>query len=214
LPDNFRIAIIKTLSLTDVKKLTCIGSRSLRRLAGRALKDQVNDLFRSSSLDPEATFQMMDNTDTVLSGSGPLKIITQGDWHNNDLDFYTGKSSSDPVIQFFQQQGFQVVTIVDLEYGPDLTPSSQNGLSPANSVQERVGGNYCIDKVFTLEHSVLKNKLNLIESASESPLAPIAFFHSTLVMNFISADGVVCGYPLMTLRNIGAYISLFTYICI
>ncbi|KAJ3531477.1 hypothetical protein NMY22_g8136 [Coprinellus aureogranulatus] len=60
-----------------------------------------------------------------------------------------------------------------------------------------------IKTVFTLTHQVNGKKLNIIQSASSSPLVPIAFFHSTLVMNFVHADGLVCAYPDLTFNNIG-----------
>ena len=45
--------------------------------------------------------------------------------------------------------------------------------------------------------------INLITTRCENPLAAVAYFHSTLVMNAITADGIICLYPLLTINGRG-----------
>jgi hypothetical protein len=69
---------------------------------------------------------------------------------------------------------------------------------------EPYGHNHAIKRVFTL-YSVLHDvKINVIVSLSQSPYAPILFFHSTVVMNVVTADGVASFYPRLTFSMQGS----------
>ncbi len=46
-------------------------------------------------------------------------------------------------------------------------------------------------------------RVDVIRSPSNSPLTPLRFFWSSLVVNFITPDGCGCGYPSSTLHRIG-----------
>lgn len=45
--------------------------------------------------------------------------------------------------------------------------------------------------------------IDVVASATESAIFPMFFFHSTLVMNFLTADSIFCAYPSLTLGGRG-----------
>ncbi|KAI6008657.1 hypothetical protein BKA83DRAFT_4029724, partial [Pisolithus microcarpus] len=47
-----------------------------------------------------------------------------------------------------------------------------------------------------------KNSVDVVVSKTSTTLSPIFPFHSTAVMNFISADTIFSGYPTLTLWHL------------
>ncbi len=46
-------------------------------------------------------------------------------------------------------------------------------------------------------------RVDVIRSPSNSPITPLRFFWSTAVMNFMTPNAYVCGYPVLTLDRLG-----------
>jgi hypothetical protein len=51
-------------------------------------------------------------------------------------------------------------------------------------------------------------KINILKSSLPCTEAPVFFFHSTLVMNVLTAKGVICFYPQWTLKHCGTQTRL------
>ncbi|KAJ3518796.1 hypothetical protein NMY22_g13503 [Coprinellus aureogranulatus] len=193
------------LSLKDLEHMSQIAE--VRKLARQALREKVDRVMRDFHLDPSKTLRMMGRTKTVLSGSAALKVVGGGEWEANDMDFYCPKDGDDDVVAHFKTQGYEVEDNIasdsfasDAIYEPDPEPETW---LEVNKTRRILGANNCIKKVLTLKNKTHNTKINVIESRSTSGVAPISFFHSTLVMNFVSGDSVVCGYPELTLNGKG-----------
>lgn len=67
--------------------------------------------------------------------------------------------------------------------------------------------NHGLRSVYFLHHSENPEvKLNVIQSSTESPHAPLCFFHSTPVMNFVSGTGLGMMYPALTTQHEGMFL--------
>ena len=154
---------------------------------------------------------MMRHTGSVISGSMGVKISEgTNEWEANDMDIYVPVDHGDKVVGWLQSQGYDVKEEVkgddgyiwDLGQVIDTMPSLTDGVALCLEA-----GN-CIKTVYTLIHTKFGTKLNVIQSLSRSAVAPIPFFHSTLVMNFITGDGVVCGYPTLLKQKKGEWFNI------
>lgn len=140
----------------------------------------------------------------VMSGSGGVKVVDASPWTPKDLDFYCPVDNARQALDWFNKMGYSVAD-QSKEYvslsGLNETVYEEQG------VEVHLGARNCIKAVFTMAHPNFSKTINLIQSSSSSALAPIVFFHSTLVMNYVSADGVACAYPSLTLNGTGACVT-------
>jgi hypothetical protein len=199
--DYLKIKALSYLPLDDLNYLAQF--QQIRRLVRRGLKVRVHDAILRFQLNPSRTLRMMSRTKTVLSGSAALKTIDACQWEVNDMDFYCPKQEVQNVLSWFERHHYRVVQRCK---SYSYTPAAYDPLRGHCNTSEvflQLGANNCIETVFTLQHEQSGDKLNVIQSKSSSAVAPIAFFHSTIVMNFISSDTVVCGYPSLTLHGKG-----------
>ncbi|KAH6911640.1 hypothetical protein BKA70DRAFT_1099525, partial [Coprinopsis sp. MPI-PUGE-AT-0042] len=60
-----------------------------------------------------------------------------------------------------------------------------------------------IRRMFEVTNPTTGKTINIIESSLETPLAPLPFFHSSLVMNYIAFHGLVVLHPRTTVEGIG-----------
>ncbi|KAH6874665.1 hypothetical protein BKA70DRAFT_1128921, partial [Coprinopsis sp. MPI-PUGE-AT-0042] len=60
-----------------------------------------------------------------------------------------------------------------------------------------------IRRVFEVTNPTTGRSINIIESLLDTPLAPLPFFHSSLVMNYIAFHGLVVLHPGTTVEGIG-----------
>ncbi|KAH6891697.1 hypothetical protein BKA70DRAFT_1072531, partial [Coprinopsis sp. MPI-PUGE-AT-0042] len=60
-----------------------------------------------------------------------------------------------------------------------------------------------IRRVFEVTNPSTGKSINIIESLLDTPLAPLPFFHSSLVMNYIAFHGLVVLHPRTTVEGIG-----------
>lgn len=145
---------------------------------------RVKQTFEEWYLDGNATLLMLDSTDSVMSGSAALKICDPMSWMPGDLDFYCPLGRLQQVRTFFS----------NLQYTRTDTPnmSAQDPLYTSKTL---------IHTVVIMEKD--GKHINIIESSVPSAIAPIFAFHSTLLMNVVTARGVLCFYPSMTLLGFG-----------
>lgn len=101
-----------------------------------------------------------------------------------DLDLYTPYGTTEEVIDFLCAKGFtKFPTSVQVE---EDTGYPEEGAAYINSVTKLVKD---------------RRKVDVIESAEKHAIAPITRFHSTLVMNYLTADSLVLLYPKLTLER-------------
>ncbi|TEB33496.1 hypothetical protein FA13DRAFT_1789933 [Coprinellus micaceus] len=201
-PNEIKVAILKQASVDTLKSL--LPFNQLRRFARRALRERVNDIIEDFHLDPALVLKMMDTTGTIISGSAALQAVSPRlNWKAGDVDFYCGVDVIDAVLLCFKRQSYEVVNThpAPYAYKKFYTFGARNAL-PSN-FEARFRANSCIENVFTLSHTPSALTINVIQSRSPASATPLAFFHSTLVMNFVSAGGVACAYPDLTLNSLG-----------
>jgi hypothetical protein len=137
----------------------------------------LNRHFRS----PRKLRDIMRRIGAVISGSLVLWLIDsrRDSWEPGDLDFYVPRNTTQTMIDFLLQEGYQVVPAPEGEThgGPYIR------LGHLASVTKLVKGDL---------------KIDLLESLSQSSVVPVTLFHSTAVMNYITADSISMLYPKLT----------------
>ncbi|OBZ68215.1 hypothetical protein A0H81_11693 [Grifola frondosa] len=106
----------------------------------------------------------------------------------NDLDIYVNANNAAQLITYLRDDEHYEDRRNESPYHGSpfhaLTPTLHYPLSGISCIMRLVRANRCID---------------VIISADDSPLTPLPYFWSTLVMNFVSADFICCAYPIPTL---------------
>ncbi|KAJ3533946.1 hypothetical protein NMY22_g7121 [Coprinellus aureogranulatus] len=197
-PPELKVEVMKHLPIDDLQRLGRF--HGFRALAHRGLRGRVYDLLHLFHLDPVQALEMMRNNDTVLSGSAALKAVDACFWDPADLDFYCPEDRLMAVLQWFQTFGYEAKESVDAQEDPKEERYDGQYDSPIDRMDPFRD---CIQSVVTLEHSQHFSRVKLVQSISLSAMAPIGFFHSTLVMNIVTGLGVVCAYPNLTLKGKG-----------
>ncbi|KAH6896344.1 hypothetical protein BKA70DRAFT_1438264 [Coprinopsis sp. MPI-PUGE-AT-0042] len=86
-------------------------------------------------------------------------------------------------------------TVMDLDSAPC---NSEDETKP--KTYHRLRG---IQRVFEVASPTTGKTINIIESSIETPLAPLPFFHSSIVINYIAFHGLVVLHPGTTVEGIG-----------
>lgn len=177
LPDDVCMTVVK-----DWDMLTLVGlfvhSERGRLLAQRSLHEQLCTLFGELTGDVKFFLDAMTVTNTVLSGSNALRFADRtAQWIPSDFDFYTSKFGFDGFCFFLEHYLGALLT--------DHTEGSAN--SPI----------YGQDGAFIARnrYQLGQKNIDVMRSATPSPLYPLTQFHSTLVMNAISPQSLVIAYP-------------------
>lgn len=112
------------------------------------------------------------------SGIGGLPLPANADGTESEYD----ESNDEPVLD---AAGAGAPSLVS---SPVLSPTTSraNGLRSVRKFVTRTG-----------------QRVDVIRSPTGSPITPLRFFWSTLVMNFLTPHACVCGYPSATLERIG-----------
>lgn len=155
----------------------------------RCLLDRYNSLLSTFTEKPDDFRAAMKNTGTVLSGSRCLAFLSNATWANNDdFDFYCSYQGFDAFVHYLISvlHAEREVHFADSQPPPDpddgeVTPPPNDFLAPG--ITERL--------ILSTPHAIF----DLKRSRSISSLTPIAHFHTTLLMNFLSADTLCVPYP-------------------
>ncbi|KAJ8580434.1 hypothetical protein M405DRAFT_706132, partial [Rhizopogon salebrosus TDB-379] len=124
---------------------------------------------------------LLSDTNSVVSGSCALSITQPKALalEPHDMDIYTTKVFEKRVLRFLaKQEGYGI-------YSEARTRYTSSGMRD----------------LFRLRRG--KRAIDVVVTGHQSSLAPIFHFHSTIVMNYISADTICCVYPLWTSKNRG-----------
>lgn len=149
--------------------------------------DQVN--MRRFTTRPEILMAVIGSTSSVFSGSQVLRFVDSArareDWEAQDLDIYTTAPKGNRLLMFFQEEG----------YIPHILPSGQGFERPY--VDDSAIA--CVVRLRKGEESVV----DVVFSCSPTALHPITLFHSTIVVNFITAYEICIAYPEATFAGRG-----------
>ncbi|KAI5997055.1 hypothetical protein EDD15DRAFT_2163016 [Pisolithus albus] len=119
----------------------------------------------------------------IISGSCALRLLLpQSDifWTPHDLDIYICEKEAQPLL------------LTLLAHGYTFTSPSFTANAPYSSSH--------VHSVYVLHRN--SSKIDVIISNSISAVSPIFQFHSTILMNFVTAHSVYCAYPDLTLRQL------------
>ncbi|KAH6902988.1 hypothetical protein BKA70DRAFT_1433961 [Coprinopsis sp. MPI-PUGE-AT-0042] len=190
LPAELKTMIMRCLGLGGLKSLALVDASS----AHQDLRLHVKSLVARAGLRIADVINMMRETSTVISGSG--------------LDFFCPFDERDTVFQFFRKCG----------YGPP-----KRGKIISMSTRNQYGGDEdfhssfvipsSIEAFYHLDHEETGYRVSIVQSRSMSAIAPILGYHSTILMNWISWDGISCLYPALTMDYLGLTTALtYNYI--
>ena len=119
----------------------------------------------------------------IMSGSVALALfLSPIDWVPGDLDVYIGDEAYFPFVTDLERT-FPVVLEADMTR---RHPGVYTGIKRVRRYRTATG-----------------KRLEIIQSRSSSSVAPLLYFWSSLVMNFITPHGAVCAFPKHTLRRVG-----------
>ncbi|KAJ7205103.1 hypothetical protein C8J57DRAFT_1026882, partial [Mycena rebaudengoi] len=126
---------------------------------------------------------ILGKTRSVISGSTPVTIICGGTFVPADLDIYVPASQEETLLVLLEEHfGYR---------------------DPAHYPVADYEDNQAVESTRRLHNLHQDRTINLMTCIGESAIEPIFYFHSTLVMNFISCHGLYCAYPLLTTAHTG-----------
>lgn len=178
LPAELQNLIMDHSSLPDLEILGATNS-ILRSLVRQHILQRTTNLFRSFELDPLVMLDVLNHTRSVVSGSAALAVINPWSFTPNDIDIYVPRTHDALLIELMSTRfGYNVASI------SNVYPSFSS-----------------ISTIYNLTNGAHSVQIMVTESAN--PLAALFRFHSTVVMNFISAHGVYSAYPILTSQRRG-----------
>ncbi|KZS89911.1 hypothetical protein SISNIDRAFT_488774 [Sistotremastrum niveocremeum HHB9708] len=129
----------------------------------------------------------------LLSGSAVLHFISQDtNWYPHDLDFIVGRGNSDPLLEQLRVRGFTAYRKL-FNKGPFFA-----------ATQYLLSHNiYAVHRLTHTDAGHVPQTFDIIESTLSDPIETLIFFHSTQVMNFMTADALTILYPDLTLEHMG-----------
>jgi hypothetical protein len=182
--------MVYTLNCMDLAQLMAFSgtSKSFRKIVTAFINRLVHRTIRPFFDNPTLFLNLLRHTRSVLSGSLALFLLfpcnLHSTWKCGDADILVPREHKSAVITFLKAAfGYEVIHM----FASDLTHN------PDSRIQEVVRM-LCKDK---------DKQVDVIISDSDSSILPIWRFHSTIVMNFISADGIYCAFPSHTLHHHG-----------
>lgn len=246
LPRDLVMEVIARFSIREL--LVLAGVKEWSAIAHGELRSRVGALISKSELPVAETLKMMDDEDTIISGSGALFVCAPGGWVPKDIDFYCPNGGRDAVVRFLQAHGYAIIPKAGEEHAETTEAAEEVGGGSANvgDVDGAIGGedtaneggvvaasgsdgladqdegetddeNEPLEAEDLYSKHVMKDVVllqkggeggpvaNVIESILPCAEAPVFCFHSTIVMNVVTARGVICYYPQWTLHNEGEY---------
>lgn len=179
---------------------------SLAQLLGYALETKttaelVDEYFKSQWIetldrvtgDGDAMRTIMRTTGAVISGGFALKFLDPGsDYVPGNLNCYVPTQGYHAFLTFLVvSMGADIVSQDDFRrnYGKPHPYRFGNQTGDTGIADRRL-------------LRIGETLLDIVCSNSPSPLLPIAKFHSTAVMNFISAEGFCIAYPISVLQRV------------
>ncbi|KAG1893300.1 uncharacterized protein F5891DRAFT_985967 [Suillus fuscotomentosus] len=182
LSPEIEIMIFDILPLPDLARFSETRTGNQIDVANYMVRRRDN-IFKTFVDDIPLFIQLLKFTESIISGSNALNLIMpqsqQVVAHN--IDVYTTEQYELVVVEYLKnQEGYTVA----------------DKISP----KPKYDGS-AIARIYKLENG--EKKIDIIVTHWKCVIAPVLQFHSTIVMNYITADDIVCMYPKWTCNRKG-----------
>jgi hypothetical protein len=180
LPTELILVIWSTMALTDLLMYGFTSRFNFAVIQAYLCRKRLS-LFRPFFTDPLAFIRVLRRTKSIVSGSVALAFMvpaTSLGWSPSDMDIYVTESTVGTWIGYLNLCGYKLER-------PRKDRSSTYTVRPE------------IHEVVCLEHHVSGRRIDMIIAVNDLR-TPIFRYHSTIVMNCLSADGFFSAYPLLT----------------
>ncbi|KAF6747810.1 hypothetical protein DFP72DRAFT_1147103, partial [Ephemerocybe angulata] len=185
IPSDIQDLILHYLPLSSLLALSKLPK--MRPVVQKHLRLRVINLLRCFTPSPDLCLRMMRQTGTVISGSSALSVVAPGVCSPHDLNLYCPKGSARSAMQhLLALPGVRRESFPARMFGAERTHFS------------KLDVNCGIRKMYRFFHEETNKTITLFESIDSSPLVPILFFHSSVLMNYVDAREVVSFYSSLT----------------
>lgn len=182
LPVELHFRIMEYSSLPDLEMLAAANT-FFRSLVQQHVPQRMATLFNFFEIDPLQMLDVLNRTRSVVSGSAALVVLNPWSFTPNDIDIYVSATRSTLLIELLAAR---------FEYFVDTTiNTARAGYPPLSG----------ITAIHTLKNS--RHVVQVIVTLSDNAVNALFRFHSTTVMNFVSAHGVYSAYPVLTSQQRG-----------
>ncbi|KAG2739183.1 hypothetical protein P692DRAFT_20756458 [Suillus brevipes Sb2] len=172
----------------DILPLPDLASFSKTRLQNQlGITDYVanrrNNLFKKYIADIPIFIQLLEFTGSVVSGSTALNLFMpkSQEFATHDIDLYATEKYEHVVVEYLKrEEGYTVAHKISSNRGYDSS---------------------AIAKIYKLENG--EKHMDIIITHWTCAIAPILQFHSTVVMNYITANSIVSMYSGWTCQRKG-----------
>ncbi|TDL19343.1 hypothetical protein BD410DRAFT_842079 [Rickenella mellea] len=206
LPIDVWDRIFESLNLPELHRLS-VTSRAFYVAVRNHLNLRFRLLLKEYVSDVSEFRCLMWNSEVVISGSRALQFVMPTPspaWtiQPADLDLYAPLDQEDEILaQLLDEEGYRLDRWLDNLSIPPFPNKIHDEHTMYNMSQD-------IARIITVSHPKRQKSIDIIVSDSSSPLTAIFAFHSTPVMNWISAYSVTVAYPLMTFNGRGLISAL------
>ena len=188
LNEDILVVIIKNSDVLTLGtwRYTC---RGFYTVVGTVLRKRYESCIQPFVLDVNHFDNIVRACGAVISGSVALQFFLHDDpWHPSDLDIYLPDRTFDSFVNMVDK---------DPKVGFQILPNSEQPQRGSAAL-----GYQGIRNVYRFRTKT-DRFVDVIRSSMNSPVTPLHAFWSTLVMNFVTPDGCVCGFPEGTLNRQG-----------
>ncbi|KAH6880239.1 hypothetical protein BKA70DRAFT_1447525 [Coprinopsis sp. MPI-PUGE-AT-0042] len=198
LPNKIKSRVFKNFGLRDLAEL----ARAAPHTAHEILRLRVKVVVARAHLKISSVIDMLQDTGSVISGSGALIVVVPCSFVNRGLDIFCGFDQAGTVFEFLRRNGYGspqkggIISMSHLDQYHDDPNFHSSFVIPSS-----------IHAIYRLTHEATGYTVSVVRSRSAA-IAPIFGYHSTILMNWISWDGVHCMYPLLTNAYQGLTTSL------
>ncbi|KAG6876164.1 hypothetical protein C0992_000621 [Termitomyces sp. T32_za158] len=182
LTQSFDDDVLSIYSSANLQALSLLTRTQLQDSVYAYVCNRICGNLNNYGLPANHLFPLLASTNSVISGSFVLSLLLpEREFIPTDLDIYVPNEYRAVVINtFVQTHGYFV----------DPDPVSNGYIE-----------NDAVDTIVRLRRE--NRIIDVVVAKGANALGPITQFHSTPVMNFMSATEIVCAYPELTLRHCG-----------
>lgn len=189
-PGDIEETILSYLPLQDLQAMSLVSPGS--PVVVGHLRGRVTRLLAALGLDPIQILDIMRETGAIISGSFALEIVNPGSCTPRDLNLYCGLG-----------KGERVGALLGALQGIEFVPAPVEVNLSERRRFETLDLNNGVLRIRRFLHRMSSTSITLTESISRSALAPIFFFHNTVLMNCVTGHEVICFYPQLTRDYVG-----------
>lgn len=160
-------------------------NRFHRRLFLHHNVSSIHSLLRYFVLDPSALLSLLHSTNSIISGSTATLAFLPHSFTPNDLDIYVPAKFLDTFVSSLR---------VKFGYKKSRPVAAVTG-----HIEKDYSSLARIERILWFKRG--EKTINVMAVNGHNAVVPVFSFHSTIVMNFISAYGFYCAYPSLTLSS-------------